>query len=73
MLTCVSCSSCCDSTSGVVIQIELGMMWGELGALLTVFLVGAQTAPLSSGGLRDCHELKPQTSFDLDQVSDLHD
>jgi hypothetical protein len=49
------------------------MMWSELGALLTVFLIGAQTAPLSGEGLRDCPELKHQTIFDLDQVSDLHD
>ena len=48
-------------------------MWGELGALLTVFLIGARTAPLSGEGLRDCPELKHQTFFDLDQVSDLHD
>jgi len=48
------------------------MMWGELGALLTVFLIGAQTASLSGEGLRDCPELKTQTFFDLDQVSDLH-
>jgi hypothetical protein len=48
------------------------MMWGELGALLIVLLFGAQTAPLSGEGLKDCPELKHQTIFDLDQVSDLH-
>ena len=48
------------------------MMWGEVGALLTVFLIGAHTAPLIGDGFRDCPELKHQTNFDLDQVSDLH-
>jgi hypothetical protein len=57
--------------SGVLIQLGGGMMWGELGVLLTVFLIGAQTAPLSSGDVRGCQELKQQTSFDLDKVSDL--
>jgi len=49
------------------------MMGGELGALLTVFLIGSLTVPLSGEGLRHCSELKHQTIYDLDQVSDLHD
>jgi hypothetical protein len=48
------------------------MLWGELGALLTMFLIGTQTAPISGEGPRECPELKPQQSLDLDQVNDWY-